>query len=348
MASDVPGSTVACAPDGRLVERARASGLPVHEQPHLRNAPGPVADTRALADAVRLFRRERPDVVHCHSTKAGALGRIAAKVVGLPTVFTVHGWGFYGADGLPLEPALVRLERSLARRTDAVVLVSEHDLAEGERRGVLGRDDGTVIHNGIRPFADDGGRETLVKEVGVGSGAVVGSIGRLADQKNPMAVLRAGRKLRERGFDVETVLVGDGPLRTACEREAREHECAHVLGFREDARALLGSFDVLLLPSRFEGLPLAVLEAMHLGVPVVAYDVGGVAEAVEDGRTGVVVPPGDETGLVDAVGSVLSDPSHRESLSAIARRRARDRFTADRMVGAYRRLYERVSAGEPE
>ena len=340
LASDRPGSAVACAPGGRLVDRARAAGVPVHEQPHLRNAPGPLADSRALADAVRLFRRERPDVVHCHSTKAGVVGRLAAGIVGLPTVFTVHGWGFSGVDGSPLEPALVGLERHLAPRTDAVVLVSEHDLSEGRRRGILAESDGTVVHNGIRPFAADGGRDTLAEEVGVGSGAVVGSVGRLAEQKDPLAVLRSGRALRDRGLDVETVLVGDGPLRRACERRVRGRPDQHVLGFREDARALLGAFDLLLLPSRFEGLPLVVLEAMHLGVPVVAYDVGGVAEAVSEGRTGAVVPPGDERALVDAAERLLCDPDRRERASEYAVTRARSRFTADRMVGAYDSVYE--------
>lgn len=139
------------------------------------------------------------------------------------------------------------------------------------------------------------------------------------------------------------VIIGDGPLAAECERYVAEHDIdAHLLGFHERALEFLVDFDVFFMPSRFEGFPITVLECLHAGVPVVAYDVGGIAEAIHDGETGFVVPPGDEEAFVERTEQLVTDPERREAMSARAETVARSHYTAERMVADYERVYASV------
>jgi glycosyltransferase involved in cell wall biosynthesis len=334
-------SAVACGPGGKLIDRLDAAGVPVHVQPHLKSPPDPAADTRALADLIALLGRDSFDLVHCHSTKAGALGRIAAAVTRTPRLFTVHGWGFYNVAYDWLRPVVVNGERLLTRLSDEVVCVSENDLSNGRQRGILGPTEGTVVHNGIPPLSPDPERESVRTALDIDpESTVIGAIARLSEQKNPLAILRTARRLQDRGREVTLVLIGDGPLVDDCRRYARTHDVdARIPGFRADALDLLPDIDVFLLPSRFEGLPLTVLEAMHLGIPIVAYDVGGVAEAVVDGETGVVVPNGAFETFVSMVDRLVGEPNRRARFGERAKDRAASYFTAERMVDEYEDLY---------
>ncbi|MFC7173217.1 glycosyltransferase family 4 protein [Haloplanus litoreus] len=306
-------------------------------------SPDPAADARALAELIALVRRESFDLVHCHSTKAGAIGRIAATITRTPRLFTVHGWGFYNAEYDWLQPVVVNGERLLTRLSDEVVCVSENDLHHGRQREILGPADGTVVHNGIPPLSPDPEREPVRTAFDIDpETTVIGAVARLSEQKNPLAILRVAHRLQDRGREVTLVLIGDGPLADDCRRYAREHDVdARIPGFREDALDLLPDIDVFLLPSRFEGLPLTVLEAMHLGVPIVAYDVGGVAEAVVDGETGFVVPNGEFETFVRMVDRLVGEPNRRARFGERAKDRAASYFTAERMVAEYEELYRR-------
>ncbi|WP_049898136.1 glycosyltransferase family 4 protein [Halococcus agarilyticus] len=344
LAAEAAANTaVACGTGGKLIDELRARDIPVFEQPSLRSPPGP-ADARAFVDLYRLLRRESFDLVHCHSTKAGMLGRSAAKLAGTPTVFTVHGWGFYNTGYDWAAPIVTRSERLLARSTDAIVCVSENDLAEGRERGIIQHTHSTVIHNGVPPVSVPADRRTLFEEAGIEPGTVVvGAIARLVDQKNPIGIVRIAGELQKRGHDATAVLIGDGPLAADCERYADEHGIEiHLLGFRERALELLLDFDVFVLPSRFEGFPLTVLESLHAGVPVVAYDVGGVGEAIVDGETGFVVAPGDATAFVDRVERLVTDADRRDEMGNRAEAVAASAFTAQRMAAEYDRLYADV------
>jgi glycosyltransferase involved in cell wall biosynthesis len=347
LAKRLPGqTTVACGPGGRLVQELLMSDVNVETQPHLRSPPDPVSDFRALVDLRRLFGRVEPDIVHLHSTKAGILGRIAAMRLDCPTVFTVHGWGFYNTGYPRLATGLRYLERLLAARTTEIVCVSRADYERGVKHGILdGR--GTVIQNGIEQLPH-GGDVDLRAELDLDSNAtVVGSVGRLVEQKNPIEAIEALCELRSRGVEAELVLVGSGPLLSDCRRYVNERELdsVHLLGFREDAYDLLADFDVFLMPSKFEGLPLSAIEACQLGVPVVAYDVGGISEVVVDGECGYVVPAGDRGALVDALERLATDQALRIKYSRMAIERAHERFSADRMIADYETVYNRLLEG---
>lgn len=337
---------VACGPIPRLVDRLEGSDVRVFRRPRLRSPPSPASDARELAGLAALLSRESFDLVHCHSTKAGALGRVAARVAGVPSVFTVHGWGFYNTGYDRLGPAILRAERLLARATGAVVCVSESDRERGTSEGILGHTDARVVHNGIPPVELSGDRARL-PETGVDADRpVIGTVGRLVEQKRPTELFRAGEALRDRGVDVSVVWIGDGPLADRC-RSRADGTDSHLLGFREDALELAADFDVFVLPSAFEGFPLVVLEAMHLGLPVVACDVGGVGEAVLDGETGFLVDPDDHTALVDRIEPLLREPSVADRMGRRGRERATGEFSVDRMVAGYEGVYRDVLAGTP-
>ncbi|MFC7047196.1 glycosyltransferase family 4 protein [Halobacteriaceae archaeon GCM10025711] len=337
-------TAVACGSGGKLINRLEDSSVDVFEIEQLKSPPDPLADLKALSRVISILNSGDFDLVHCHSTKAGALGRIAAAIVGLPSVFTVHGWGFYNTEYRWLSTTIKVGERLLARTTDSIVCVSENDLKVGESMKISSKAaDSRVVKNGIPEIGLPDTRNSIYDQINLDRDIpVIGAIARLAPQKNPIAILRTVKELRDQGIEVAVVLIGDGPLMSEC-REFIEHaniNNAYLLGFVEDALELLPDLDVFLLPSRFEGLPLTVLESMHLGVPLVAYDVGGVPEVIEDGETGYVVPKGDFESFVAATQNLVENEDLRVQFSQRARELAVKNYSADRMISEYEAVYD--------
>ena len=335
---------VACGTGGRLIDKLQTEGVPVFEQPLLQSPPELVADTHAFIDLIRLLRRESFDLIHCHSTKAGILGRIAARIAGTPVVFTVHGWGFYNTRYKRSAPAVVCGEKALAQITDAVVCVSENEFVEGQNHGIIQRAESIVIYNGVPPRSVSANHLTLYDETNINPGTtIVGAIARLVPQKDPLSIIRVGEELKNRGHDIATVLIGEGPLFEECVQYIDQHDLnAYVLGFHEHAQELLFDFDIFLMPSRFEGFPLATLESLHAGVPVIAYDTGGVAEAVVNGETGFVVEGGDETQFVARAEQLLTNADLRREMGRRGRTLARKHYTSNRMIAEYEKIYRSV------
>lgn len=290
-------------------------------------------DLAAIAGHVRAVRERRPAILHAHlRTPWSCQYALLAGVVtpGVRTIATEH---------LPLASsvALQRwLKRGLVSRLDAHVAVGEEAARLVERHAGLRSGSVRVIPNGVPA------PEGLPARPEHGGPAIVGSLGRLEAQKGYDVLVRALPALP----GVAAVLVGDGSERVALERLAGElgvSDRLRITGWLEEGRAELAAFDVFVLPSRYEGLPLAVLEAMLAGVPVVASDVGSVRDAIRDGHTGLLVPPGDATRLAGAIRRAL-EPELGKRLGAAARAQALDRFTVERMVRAYEELYEEVLA----
>jgi glycosyltransferase involved in cell wall biosynthesis len=333
---------VACGPNGRLIDRLKDRGIKVHVQPYLQSPPHP-RDILAYQDLHRLITGKEFDLIHSHSTKAGALTRLAASRAEIPNVFTVHGWGFYNTEYRVLRPLVIKGERYLEQHTDEIVCVSLNDYQKGRHHGILSEGSGTVIHNGINPPKIPSDRDTLYQELEIDSDTtIIGAIGRLAPQKNPLQIIKTGEKLRQRGNDIATVLIGSGPLMNECQQyiNRRGLDNTYMLGFIDEALELLPDFDIFLLPSRFEGFPLTVLECLHLGVPLVAYDVGGVAEAIDDGKTGFIVAPNAEEQFVNQTEMLINNPLQQQEMGQRAQQVAVERFTEKRMVSGYREVYK--------
>lgn len=335
--------TVAAHGSGPLREAALAAGVPFVNLEHMRRAISPWQDTLALVELVRLCRRIRPDVVHAHSSKAGALGRLAAALARVPVrVFTVHGWSFAAYGGVPGRLYLW-VERSLRRLTTAVVCVAEVSRAVGVDAGACRADRTLVIHNAVDVAA------FAAPEQLRGIPQVV-SIGRFAFPKDFATLVEALAATRA---DYRAAFVGEGPLLPEIAATIRQQgltDRIDLLGNRGDVPGVLASADVFVLSSRSEGFPVSILEAMAAGLPVIATDVGGVAESVVDGETGLLVPPGDPGALAAALERILTDRALRLRLGEAGCERVRRHFDLAGFHRAHVELYLRElerRAGRP-
>ncbi|GAA6747090.1 glycosyltransferase family 4 protein [Thermus brockianus] len=321
-----------------LVKAARELGVETHLFAHMVQPIRPASDLRGLREVRDLIRRLRPDLVHAHSSKAGFLGRLAARSLGVRSVFTAHGWAF--TDGVsPARRALaLTLERLAGRVGDLVLAVSERDRELALRYRVVPPERIRVVWNGVpdTPLRADPGRHP----------PRIVMVGRFAPQKDHALLLRALAGLR--GLPWRLDLVGQGSLlpevRALAERLGLG-ERVRFLGKRLDVDRILADAQVFVLASNWEGLPLSVLEAMRAGLPVVASDVGGVREAVLEGRTGYLVPRGDEGLLRERLALLLQDPHLRVALGSEGRRRYETHFTLERMLSQVWATYEELLAG---
>lgn len=307
--------------------------------------PAPIQDLLALWQLVRVLRRLRPDVVHTHSAKAGMLGRLAAVLVGVPVVHTVHGWGPLHADRAIVRWASALVERTMARAVAALVLVGIGDV-DLARRWRIGRPDRyQVIRSGIELPAPEAAAEQRLRwrrELGLHDRFVVGMVGRLAHPKDQATLVEAFRLAAIP--EATLLLVGDGPQRGELERLVRSHPEVDIrlLGLHPRGAELVAAFDVAVHSSHWEGLPRTVVEAAAAAVPVVATDVGSIAELIEDGRSGRLVAPGDPAAMGRALTDVHADLRGAVALAIEARRRA-DAFSADRMRNDLADLWHRVA-----
>lgn len=332
--------TVVCPPDGALAADATAAGA-AHVSWRARRAPGPSVAAEAAALG-RLLRHLDPDVVHLHSSKAGLAGRLVLRGR-RPTVFQPHAWSFAAAD-VRTRRVIVSWERWAARWTTALICVSRGERRRGEEEAIRARY--VTVPNGIDlerfGVPDDEGRRRARQALGLPANPLVLCVARLTRQKGQDLLLRAWPAVTASHRDARLVLVGDGPERAAL--EAASGPNVTFTGDRDDVVAWLEAADVVVLPSRWEGLSLSLLEALATGTCVVATDVEGMREALRDGGppAGAVVPPGDVHALAEAVIARLDDPglAHREGREG--RRRVEDRYDVRRQRAAVAALYEQL------
>lgn len=337
-------------PGGILDERARALGqVPFHVVPALARPLRPLADARAFASLVALLRRLRPHIVHTHSSKAGVLGRWAAAAAGVPVrLHSVHGFGFHAAGRSLGRGALIAAERLAAPFTTHWIVVSRANLGQGAALRLLDPGRSTLIRSGIdlERFRSAAGAERVRREIGLESGQVlVASVSCLKPQKAPLDLVRVAGRVARQAPQARFILAGDGELRAAVERAVAEEGLGgrfHLLGWRHDIPDLLAACDVLLHAARWEGLPRVLPEALASARPVVATDVDGAREAVEDGVTGYLRPPGDVEGLAASLLRLLRDPEARARMGERGRRSVGE-FDIRDMVRRQEDLYEALS-----
>jgi glycosyltransferase involved in cell wall biosynthesis len=335
---------VACPPGGPLARQAAEAGAEVLHWSAGR-APGPALASEVLT-AAGLIRRSNPDVLHAHSAKAGLAGRLAVRGR-VPTVFQPHAWSFDAVEGRPAVLAR-RWERYAARWSTRILCVSEAERRAGEEAGIAAR--WSVIRNGIdlarfgtgAPADPAGAHPGGPPLDGLPPGApLVVCVGRLCRQKGQDVLLRAWPEVARSVPGARLVLVGDGPDGARLRRSAPPGVL--FTGAVADPRPWLRAADVVVLPSRWEGMALAPLEAMACGTPVVLSDVSGARESLPPGDGAhCLVPPQEPAALRGALTALLSDPVLRESLGRRARSHTRAAHDLRTTAAAVLDLYQEV------
>jgi glycosyltransferase involved in cell wall biosynthesis len=328
------------------------SGVRVHRIPELGRRVRPGQDAVALAKLVRLMRRVRPEIVHTHTAKAGALGRLAAVIAGVPhRIHTFHGHTFHGYFGRKTTRLFLAVEQLLARRTDRIIALSDAQAIDlSERYRVSSRTSLRVVPLGL-DLASLGTENALAlrrefrAEVGAGGRPVVSIVGRLVPVKRHDLFVDAVAKLRHKGVEGVFVVVGGGPERERLEARAFARGVAEdlrFLGWRRDLDRIYAGSDVVALSSDNEGTPVALIEAMAAGVPVVAAAVGGVPDVLEDGRLGLLVGPGSADALANGIEALLRDRELGAALAGRARPAVTSRFGVDRLLTDVAALYDEL------
>ena len=341
-------------PGGLLDDEARRlPGVEVRFERSLVRPIRPLTDLRAVAALTRALRSLRPHIVHTHSSKAGIVGRAAARAARVPiVVHSIHGFGFH--DGMPgwLRAGLVGLERAAAPLTTHFIAVSRANLERGVALGIVTRERASVIRSGIHidafraaASAAGGPGAALRGELGLDAGTpLVGMVACLKPQKAPLDFVDAAARVAASRPDVRFVMVGDGELRPAVAARARAvglEGRLHLLGWRRDVPEVMAALDVVVLTSLWEGLPRVVPEAIAAGRPIVATAVDGTAEILRDGVNALVAAPGDRVGIAARIERLLAEPGLGPRLVERARPLLRE-FDIDAMVRSQERLYRRL------
>jgi glycosyltransferase involved in cell wall biosynthesis len=330
-------------PPGAVIRgRLESAGVPYHAVPFRRGVREPRAEALALGALGRLVGGGAFDVVHAHSSKAGVLGRLAARRHGVPAVYSPHCLPFVGAVSAARRVLSTAAERRLGRGTGAIVCVCEDERRRALAARLAPAERLHRVYNGVAecPAAGEVEQELAALRE---RGPVAGAITVLRRQKRVDLLLDAVPRILAQVPEATVAIVGDGPEREALLAHAarlglRDEPRLRFLPFRAPSWRYLRALDVFVLPSQWEALPIGLLEALACGVPQVATDVGGNAEAVADGTTGRVV--GFDSGeLAAAVVGLLRDEPRRRELAAASRARHARRFTVERMVAETAAVY---------
>ena len=332
------------------LEKLRQAGIALFEVPTLVREIRPLLDARATLTLWRLFRRERPALVHTHTSKAGAVGRIAAWLARVPAVVhTPHGHVFYGYFGRAMSEAIRLSEQVLARITDRIVALTDQGAQEHIRYQIAGPEKFVTIPSGIDLSlfrSVQVNRDVKREELGLPpEGLVVGTVGRLVPIKGHAWLLKAIPLVLIKFPRAFFVVIGDGPLLGQLRGLAEElgiGRSVAFLGAREDVPECLAALDLFVFPSLNEGLGRALIEAMAVGLPVVATRVGGIPDIVVDGKNGVLVPPQDAEAVAAALLDLLRDPCRLRHYGEAAKRSVDNRFDVASMVREIECLYDAV------
>lgn len=334
--------------DAHIRAPLEAAGVRYETLPWLADVPAPGPDRRVLGGLRELVSGVRPDVVHAHGQKAGLLARPVARRAGVASVYTPHSLVYRTQMARPRRAQRARylvhrqVERWLGARTEMLAACARDEADTAVRDGLLPRERTCVVEYGVDVDLTTAAAPELLSVPG--DGPLFGIVSTLRDQKGLPWLLEALEQLHAEGRPVRFAVVGEGDMRDEVARRIAGgplRETTRLVDFGGRVEPYLAALDVFVLPSLWEGMPISVLESMTFGLPVVATAVFGTPEAVEDGRTGILVPPRDAPALAEAMGRMAADAGLRERMGAAGREAAK-RFTVDRSVEATLVAYERA------
>ena len=315
--------------------------------PNLVREVRPIQDSITLLKLWNLFRRERPHIVHTHSSKAGILGRLAARLAGVPIIFhTYHGFGFNDFQPQLIKTFYIWLERLIAKVTDQTVMVSYANAKRAEDSGIVPNNDWILCRAAIslEQFMQPGPRRTKLREWNVPENRVVaGMVACFKPQKSPLDFVEVASRVLKETDRVHFIMAGDGELRPAIEARIRDLGISsHItlLGWQKDMPEVYRNLDVVVLTSLWEGLPCVFSEAMAAGLPIVATQVDGAREAIIDGDNGFLHGPHDVEGMAKSVLKLVENPALREAMGSRGKSRVSE-FDIDTSVRALESAYQK-------
>ncbi len=329
--------------------------------PFLKRPINPILDILAFMHIYSIYRRHKYNIVHTHSSKAGIIGRWAAllynltecrlKVKGVrcEVVHTVHGWSFNDYQAPVLKSLFIFLEKITARFTTKIICVSNKDIETGLRYKIASREKFVLIKYGI-PLAEF--RKSAVnklqkrRELNItNNDPIVGMISCLKPQKSPLDYIKVCIKVYEKMPNVNFLLVGDGILRARCERmlSASPLNGRFIFtGWRRDISQILDILDIAVLTSKWEGMPVSIIEALAKGCPVIATNVGGTPELIKDGVSGYLIRPGSYDEMTEKILQIFKDRQSLEEMKRMASVSIDDYFHIDRMLKEIENLYRKL------
>ncbi|UCF27893.1 MAG: glycosyltransferase family 4 protein [Chloroflexota bacterium] len=329
-----------------LTPLAHEMKIPTQMTPNLIYHINPLVNIKAVTDLRKIMVEGDFDIVHTHSSVAGVVGRLAAYIARIPVIIHhVHGWGLHEKMSTFSKFLYLNLERLCARFTNQLIVVSKTDIKKGLDYRIADENKFALIYNGIdqERFEQTVNESQIRKELGLKPDSdLVGMIGRLDEQKNPLDFIRAAAIVADNYQNVQFVFIGDGPLRNESERLIKELNLVDkffLLGYRDDVTRIIPVLKITALSSLWEGLPIVFLEALCAGKPIVANDVDGAQEIVIDGETGYLVTPGEPSEMAEKILTLLNDDSLCHDMASIAKQRS-EYYSVDRMVSEIEQLYK--------
>ncbi|MRG44359.1 glycosyltransferase [Chitinophaga sp. SYP-B3965] len=327
--------------DGPMVQALTAIGIPVFV----------IASEKAfdisIWKKVRQFLADQKiDIVHVHGTRANTNVMWAARRLGLPLIYTIHGWSFHDGLNPLIKRARIAAEKFITRKAQVNICVSDSNRETGIK--TFGRFDSVVIKNGVNPVKFNPGAEYPDVKAAYGITAdqlVIGYIARMTLQKDPVGMLEGFSLALKQYPQMKLLMIGEGELKDAALEAARRLNLTdHVIfdNFRQDVPAVLKGVDIYCLPSLWEGFPIGVLEAMAMGKAVIASDVDGTREAVQDGDNGLLVPAKNSETLAAAIVKLAKDQTLRGQLQQRAMDTIRSKYTVSGMTRQIEKIYQQL------
>lgn len=331
--------TVMSGKAGRVFDEIKNNGVHCVEISELKRPVHILKDWRAFVQIRRALQDIRPDIVSCHSSKAGLIGRLAARSLGIKVIFTAHGWSF--TTGVPYHKRMVyrALEKFAALFGDHIITVSHFDRDLAIRYNIAPSNKMTAIHNAMLPLP-------LRRSVTNINPQLV-MVARFGPQKDHYTLLNALARLRDKSWHLHLVGNGDD---NAVKQQAEQLQLSEKITFhgeRHDVPEFLSRQDIFLLISHWEGFPRAILEAMRAGLPVITTETAGSPESVDDGETGYVVPEHDPVELAEKIRILLDDAELRVAMGKAGRKRFEEDFTFDKMADKTLAIYQNVTGKIP-
>ena len=336
--------------EGSLIEEVRARDIPLTIVPELVRQISPWKDFRALTKMAETMRNKHYDIVHTNSSKAGILGRFAARMAGVPIIIhTVHGWSFHDEMSSLTRGCYILLERQAAAFSNAITNVSNLDIETGLAAGIGSRQQYHLIRSAIplHEFnSSNFDRSAVRKELDIPENAiVVGNIGRFSPPKNPMEWIQIATEISRMVDNVHFLLVGDGVLRSEVESLLKSEglwKRTTITGLRRDVPRMLSVMDIFMFTSSREGLPRTIPQAMAMGIPVIANRVGGIPEVIQEGVTGYLCQPGEINKPAENCIYLINHPMKRAEMGRKGRAVVENEFSLDVMIEQTSNLYEEL------